>query len=303
MRDVDGTELNPSDLPIALYLNQRLVFDILAAYEDGFSRFTNIQTTSAGSSSSESSGGVELGLGNVFALFGIGGRVGSRSAQAQGETATEEIVYTPASLFARLRHDLRTDGLVREITGGADLESVQPGDFVEFVATLRKSALEEVMATFSELIPFFAGSEEQPEQPSGRRQRQRRRAEPDPKQDPNEQFVKLSRVLTASRSRDLLAEVRELNIVLTTEQDWFIDPTMNDIIDGRFRVFGKATRVIAAGEGKINLLRKTAFGKFPQVVAGLGEALSNIEGMSLPEAPETEIQGPAMQVIPVAMFT
>ena len=112
----------------------------------------------------------------------------------------------------------------------------------------------------------------------------------------------ISKVLTASSSRDLLAEIGELDIVLTTEQEWFIDQTMNDIIDGQFRVLGKATRVIVARDGKINLLRKTAFGKFPEVVAGLGQALNNIEGMSLPEAPETEIHGPAMQVIPVAMF-
>ena len=300
MRDGDGPELSASDLPIALYLNQRLVFDILAAYEDGFSRFTNIQTTSAGGSSNEVSAGAQLGLGNVFALVGIGGRVDRRSAQAHGETetATEDVVYTPASLFARLRRDLRSDGMVREITRAADLGSVRPGDFVEFVATLRRSALEEVMTTFSELLPFFDDSEEQPEQQSGRKQRQRRRSEP----SRNEQFAMMSKVLTASTSRDLLAEVGDLSIVLTTEQDWFIDPTMNDIIDGQFRVFGKATRVIPAGDGKINLLRKTAFGKFPEIVAGLGQALSNIEGMNLPETPETEIHGPAMQVIPVAMF-
>lgn len=299
MTDADPVELHASDLPIALYLNQRLVFDILAAYEDGFSRFTNIQTSSADAADSEASGGAQLGLGNVFALVGIGGGVGKRSARVQQQASNEEIVYTPASLFARLRRDLRNDGMVREITDATDLTVVDEGDFVEFVATLRRSALEEVMRTFSAMLPFLDLTEGQPAQQSRRKQREGRRNDP----TPNEQFATISEVLTASNSRDLIAEVNSVRIVLTTEQDWFIDPTMNDIIDGRFRIFGKATRVITSGDATINLLRKTAFGKFPEVVSGIGQALGNIEGMTLDEDNETEIHGPAMQVIPIAMFT
>ena len=48
-----------------------------------------------------------------------------------------------------------------------------------------------------------------------------------------------------------------MRFVLTTEQNYFIDATMNDVIDGTFRVFGKATRVIPGEkEGSINLLAK-----------------------------------------------
>ena len=53
MTNKEESQLVVTDLPIALYLNQQVTFDILAALEDGFSRFSTVETTSSGEKSTE----------------------------------------------------------------------------------------------------------------------------------------------------------------------------------------------------------------------------------------------------------
>ena len=47
--------------------------------------------------------------------------------------------------------------------------------------------------------------------------------------------------VTAAGSEDLVAECGVHRFVLTAEKPYFVDSTMNDVIDGTFRVFGKVT--------------------------------------------------------------
>ena len=90
---------------------------------------------------------------------------------------------------------------------------------------------------------------------------------------------------------------------MTTEPEYFIDPSMNDTIDGTFRVFGKTTRIIRDDTEGISLLRKTALGKFGAVVGELGSAMASMQSSGFAGPVETEIRGPAMQVIPIAIFS
>ena len=147
--------IESSDLPIALYLNQRMTFDILAALEDGFSHFTTMQTAFARESSTTMSGEAKLGVSNVFALLGVAFGGTRQTGQKRNESATKQIVHTPASLFARLRKDLHARRLVRSISNSSDLKLVQPGEFVEFEATLRKNPFVELLSAFSRLVPLM----------------------------------------------------------------------------------------------------------------------------------------------------
>ena len=136
MSDQGETQLVAADLPIALYLNQRLTFDVLASLENGFSRFSTVQTTSSGEKSAEMSGEAQIGVSNVFAILGVQFGVGGRGSQQEGETrsesTTKDVIHTPASLFAKLRKDLRSHCLVRDISGAEGLKAIHPSDFVEF---------------------------------------------------------------------------------------------------------------------------------------------------------------------------
>ncbi|MDE2861227.1 MAG: hypothetical protein OYI31_08790 [Chloroflexota bacterium] len=303
MPDKDENQFAAIDLPVALYLNQRLTFDVLAALKGGFSRLETVQTTSSGGTTTEVSGGAQLGISNIFALLRVqfGGRGSRQAEQLHTDSTTSEIIHTPASLFASARRDLYERGLVKEVSSSGELDAIQPGDFVEFRAALRRNPFVEFLSAFTEIVPLMEVFGEQVETKSSGRQRKQGRSA---NSEMLKQVKALLTLVTAKGSQDLIAEVGSVRFVLTTEQDYFIDPTMNDVIDGTFHVFGKVSRVIANdSEGTISLMRKTALGRFGTVVNQLGTAMTAVEGLGFEGSLETEINGPAIQVIPISIFS
>lgn len=311
MSDQKHSDLSAADLPITLYLNQRLTFDLLAILQGGFSSFSTVQTTLSGEKITDVQGKAQLGASNVFALLGVNfsGQGSRQVGQKKSESTTEEIVHTPASLFAQLRKELQGCELVRCVSSPSTLENIKPSDFVEFEATLRRSPLINILDAFLELMPLIGltdiESSKAVSQGSGGRSTKKRKAtqEQSEHQTTKKQIELIKSAVTAEGSQDFIAEMDCFRVVLTTEQDYFIDPSMNDIIDGTFRVFGKATRVIPDNAEKISLLRKTALGKFGNIVEELVQAIENIQECGFSESVETEISGPTMQVIPIAIFS
>ena len=93
--------------------------------------------------------------------------------------------------------------------------------------------------------------------------------------------------------------------VLTARLDFFSQGSALEIVDGEFRILGKVVRVVDSdSEEPINLLRKTTFGRFDkEVLNTLSEAFvgSESKGLRFPEL-ITEVEGPALQIIPIAIF-
>ena len=303
-------KLVATDLPITLYLNQRLTFDLLAVLQGGFTRLATVQTTSTGGTSTKASGEAQLGASNVFAFLGVKLRgQGSREAEEQqSESTTQDFVHTPASLFAQLRRDLQDRKLVRYVYSSSELTEIHPSDFVEFEATLRRSPLIEILDSVSQLMPLvkLASTGNQTGSQTGQRGK-RKPGKGQPRQDEfsamTNQIDLLRNAATADGSQDLVAELGSMRVVLTTDQDYFIDPSMNDSIDGTFRIFGKVTRVISDDNERISLLRKTALGKFGAISEGIAPMMDEMEESGFSGPVETEITGPTMQVIPIAIFS
>jgi hypothetical protein len=319
MADDDKPLLASRDVPAVLYLNQRLTFDLLASLEDGFSHFTTVQSSSSAKSTSEISGEGQLGVSNIFAFLGIsfGARTARRGEDTGGETSTAEIVHTPASLFARLRQALKERGVVKVLSDSLDQSIVNPGDFVEFEATLHRSPFVDVLRSISNLLPMFEGldgghSMSQSTSPGNANRRrqstqrsQQSQSEMSETRKWKQQVETVLRAVTAEGSEDFIAQTgNSQRFVLTAESGYFVDPTMNDVIDDTFCVFGKVTRVISRDSGdSVNLLRKTAIGKMGTVVEKMAEALEGLTGAGFEVGPiETEVKGPTMQIIPIAIF-
>lgn len=303
MSNLIEPQIKATDLPMALYLNQRLTFDLLAMLEGGFSNFATVQTTSSGTTETEFSGGAQLGLSNVFALLNmqLGGKGSRKAGHNVSESTTENIVHTPVSLFAQLRKDLHELELVRSVSDLSTLEKVRPSDFLEFEATLQRNQFLVQLSAFSELVPIMSAFEEPTASKGSRSRNQNRNAN----SVMLNQIKSLLSALTTGGSQDLVSKIGEIRVVITTEQQYFIDPTMNDTIDGTFRVFGKASRVIQGdGSESISLLRKAPLGQFKNLLPTIQEAMSQFtKELGYSGDSSTEIQGPAIQVIPIAIFS
>ncbi len=312
MPDNNLPELVATDLPLTLYLNQRFAFDLLAVLNGGLSRFSTVQTVSSDETATSSNRKAELGVSNVFAILGVG--FGAQSSQQGGQKSskskTEEIVHTPASLFARLRKDLEIRNLVRSLSPAENLDNLQPSTFVEFEATLRKNPLTDLLDTLPPLMGLASLADDDssqnintPNKKSGNK-RNRRNSH---KQNENSERIKqinlVKDAVTTEGSQYLIAEMNCLRIVLTTEINYFIDPSMNDIIDGTFRVFGKVTRVVSDESEKISLLGKSAVGKFGHITELLNPIMESMRDKGYSGPIECEISGPTMQVMPIAIFS
>lgn len=310
-KDTASTEedegLTAADLPVVQYLNQRLVFDLLAVLEDGFSNFKTIETQAAGRDAKESTVEGGLGVGHSFALLSLAVE-GSRTRNTETshrEVTMEERVHTPSSLFARLRNKLGSRNLVKEIVDVEDLSDVASGHFVEFQATLQRSQMIEMIEAFQSLAPTLGNVvENRNTGNSGSRRRTGHRASQRSETDSTIEMVNAMRsVLADTDAVDLVAAVGGMRFVLTVEQSYFNDPSMNEVLDGDFRVFGKVTRKLSSDSESILLFRRSALGKFGGFNAVLNDMNKQVSSAEFHGGvPDAEISGPALQIIPIAIF-
>lgn len=306
----DEPKLRATDLPIAIYLNHRLTFDLLAALEGGFAHFTTVQIDSSERSKREVAGEASFDTNSLLSLFGIklGGRASRQRDTDQTEKTTEEHIHTPVSLFARLRGELRARGLVEELTGCTHATDTAPGCFVEFEATLHRSGLVETLSSIDSIIQMahaFGQDVRPPASNSGKR-REHARTGKGSTDDLRKQIQLLIVAMTGPGSQDLLARTSDgSTLVITADTDHFIDKTMKDVLDGTFRVFGKVTRVVSDASGSINLLRSSPFGKIHsvnQAIINEIKRLPKVSDLGIGEV-EMEVKGPTVQVVPVAIFS
>jgi hypothetical protein len=153
-RTMELKSMEATDLCIPIYLNQQMVFDLLAVLEDGFYQLSTIREAGTDSESQRTGFGASIGVSNVFALLGIalkGEHGRERGSQDQTEVARER-VHTPTSLFSKLRLTLHDRSLLTTVQATEDVENLSSGHFVEFRAVLRKNPLVDTIEGFQRLI-------------------------------------------------------------------------------------------------------------------------------------------------------
>lgn len=305
--------MEATDLCVPIYLNQQIVFDLLAVLEDGFSQLAVVKTSATEEESKKSGIGGSIGVSNVFGLLGVsfGGERGREKEAKEQTEVSREKVHTPTSLFAKLRQIIDERKLLNKMQtqDQKDIEKLKGGQFVEFRAVLKKNPLVDTIEGFKQLMQMAVLL---PATGSGAQKggKQGKVAHP---QNSDQMAIKQLEVmlagLTQSNSLEIIGEmldIRGVKAVLSAKLDYFSDRNASEIIDGEFRVLGKVIRVIGVNsEDSIDLLRKTSFGRLgPSILKQLADSFEAVkEGdIKFPKL-VTEIKGPAIQIIPISIFT
>jgi len=286
--------------PLSFYLNQKFVFDILAILEDGFSEMQTLKKSSTIENEKERGVNGEIGLSNAFGFLGvsIGGQRKKNTKEGDLSESEFKKVHTPNSLFAKMREILFEKKLVRT----NDLLNAKPGEFVEFKATLRKNPIIDNLESYLSLFRLSFAFQDKSHS-------KEKRAEQAANKKMLEQFESLVNELKQGANIDLIGELvgkDKINSVLTIDNNYLNDPSLSDIADGEFTVFGKVIKVLSEdSDDKINLLRKTSLSKlnealFTQMFSGFQDLDSS--GITSAEFIK-EIESPAIQVIPISIFT
>lgn len=282
--------LNKEKLTIPIYLNTKIVFDMLATIEDGFSEVRNVQTSN--SKSKEEEANADIGVSNVFSLLQIGFTGNKKRASSDGQVITEEKTHTTVSLFQKLKSTLEENKYIKQ-----DTENLLEGDFVELQGILKPNPVIDLLVNFKEIIALSNVFSEN----KGNKSKSQKIME---NQTFNKQLEALINGLKGNGRKDIICQTDNMEIVVPTDENYFLNKSMCELTDGNYKILGKITKICESGE-TISLLRNTAFSKFK--LDKLTEFQDLLKDPSLskiidPKDIKTEIEGPTLMIIPIAIY-
>lgn len=284
-------KIDKSKLTIPIYLNTKIVFDMLATIEDGFSEVKNIQTSK--SKNREEDAEANIGMSNLFALFSVGLKGNLKSGNSSDQTIMEERTHTTVSLFQKLKADLEAAQLINR-----DIDTYKIGDFVEIQGNLKTNPLIEMLSALKELMALANLFSDKPKNNQSKKDKLMSDAKF------NAQIEGLINGLQAGGKKDIICEASGLKVVLPTDENYFLNNNMSEITDGNYKILGKVVQIYK-DSGEISLLRNTVFSKlqldkmkeFRDVFND--PALADFVGNG---GITTTIEAPVIMIIPIAIY-
>lgn len=283
-------EIEKNKLTIPIYLNTKIVFDMLATIEDGFAEVKNVQTSK--SKNRENDIETNIGSNNLFAFLNVGIHGNHKGNSSNGETVIEERTHTPVSLFQKLKGLLDNEKLINR-----DITNLSVGDFVEVQGTLKNNPVIDMLSGFKELMALAnLFTDNKP--------KNSRRDNLMANSKFNAQIDGLIKGLQADGKKDIICEANGMSVVLPTDENYFLNNNMSEVTDGNYKILGKVIR-ICIDDGEINLLRNTVFSKlqldkmeeFQKMFSD--PSLSQFVG---DDGIKTVITNPVIMIIPIAIY-
>lgn len=288
--------MNKHSLEIPLYLNQKIVFDLLASINDGFTQVTKLKTASAAESNLGGMIEADLGNKNIFALLGVKlkGKTDINHSREHNKEQEQEKIHTPSSLFNNLKGQLFKEKLVKRIEGKID--NIQPGEFIEISGILKINPLIRMMENMTRVLELATVMQNDG---TGKKTKQKNLED----KKTITQMEAFTNSLKANGMVDMICEMNGIKVVLPVYMDYFFNGNSSEIVDGKFKILGKVAKVCDQDE-KIDLLRNTSLSIFKESL--LEEMLSGFNADSNHDmnigALETNVQGPALLIIPIAIY-
>lgn len=263
---------------------------MLATIEDGFADVKNVQTSKNKNQVNDVE--TNIGTNNLFALLNIGVRGNHKGTSDNGETIIEERTHTPVSLFQQLKEQLENAKFINR-----DIDNLNIGDFVEVQGTLKNNPVIDMLSGFKEIINLanlFTDS------------KPKKNKKEDVLTDDkiNSQIDGLINGLQADGKKDIICEADKINIILPTDENYFLNNNMSEVTDGNYKVLGKVIKV-CMDDGEISLLRNTVFSKLQ--LDKMKEFQEFFSDPSLAQfvgegGIKTVISAPFIMVIPIAIY-
>jgi len=286
-----GEKIDKNKLTIPIYLNTKIVFDMLATIEDGFSEVKNIQTSK--SKNREEDAEANIGTSNLFALFSVGIKGNLKSGNSSDQTITEEKTHTTVSLFQKLKADLDAAKLINR-----NIDKYEIGDFVEIQGNLKTNPLIDMLSALKELMAL---ANLLSDKPKNNNQSKKDKLMSDAKF--NAQIEGLINGLQAGGKKDIICEASGLKVVLPTDENYFLNNNMSEITDGNYKILGKVVQIYK-DSGEISLLRNTVFSKLQLDKMKEFQAVFNDPALAdfVGNGGITTIEAPVIMITPIAIY-
>lgn len=288
-------------LIVPVYINEKIVLDMLAIMEDGFSMVSQVNYSDHKESSAnqkiEASASTSATILSKLLKINISGELSHAGSQEEGTNISKEKVHTNVSLLSKFRSFLLREKILKS---EFDVAQMQIGDFIEVEGELQKNPLINYLDIFVDVFRLADIFTDKP-QVGGKTQAKTQ------KQQENEtvrQIKSFAGELKHSGTIDFILSDAKGTVVLSAQEQYLANDNVSELLGGRFKVLGKVIAICRDETESINLLRKTTLSILPEAM--LSEMFS---GLQTEEAAQfnlpafvTEIAGPAIIVIPVAIY-
>lgn len=296
------SDINLDRLIVPVYINEKIVLDMLAIMEDGFSMVSQINYTEHKESNAMQK--VDAGLSTSATILSkllkidVSGSVSHSGTKGEDENIIKEKVHTNVSLLSKFRSFLMKQGILK---ADLDFSKIQVGDFIEVEGKLQKNPIINYMDKFADLLRMVNIFDENEKAQLGNKTQVKKQ-----KENENEIAKKIKLFtdeLKRSGTIDFILEDVKTTTVLSVQEQYLENDNISEIIGGHFKVLGKVISIYT-DEENIDLLRKTSLSILSEeLLKEMFAAFSgeNMKQFNLPEL-RTKIAAPAIIVIPIAIY-
>lgn len=296
-----GNGMKAAQLIVPVYINEKIVLDMLAIMEDGFSMVSQVSYSEhkEGSSTQRLEAGVSTSATILSKLLKINmsGELAHTGTSDQSENVSREKVHTNVSLLSKFRRFLVEEKFLKS---DFDVKKMQIGDFIEVEGELQKNPLINYMEIFVDIFRMANIFAEKP-QLGGKTQARNQRQQED---ETIRQIKSFAEELRHTGTIDFILTDQKGTVVLSAQEQYLSNDNISEILGGRFKVLGKVIAICRDETESIDLLRKTTLSVLSEnMIAEMFSGFKNDEAnqFNLPEL-KTKIKGPAVIVIPVAIY-
>ena len=296
-----GNNVNKNGLIIPVYINEKIVLDMLAIMEDGFSTVSQINYTEHieknSSKKLEAEASTSATILSKLLKIDVSGGISQTDNDGKDTNVVKEKVHTNVSLLSKFRNFLFDEKILKS---ELDFSKIEVGDFIEVEGELKKNPLIDYMDIFVDIFRLVDIFTEEPQ--LGNKNQVKNQKQQDSKIV--KQIKSFSEELNHSGTIDFILSDEKGTVVLSVQEQYLANDNVSEILGGHFKVLGKVISICKNENEHIDLLRKTTLSvlseeMLEEIVSGF--KISDTEQFNLPEL-VTKIKGPAAIVIPVAIY-
>lgn len=296
-----NTKNKANSLIIPIYINEKIVLDMLAILEDGFSKVSQVNYAENLENKKDQnmgiSGGTTATLLSRLLKIDITAGASHESSSEVSNTISKEKIHTNVSLLSKFRGFLENEEILKK---DFTVEDINIGDFIELEGELEKNPLINCLEIIKDVLRLSDTLTDKPK--LGERNKEKGKKQEDSTM--LKQIEAITGDLKHSGTIDFILTDSACTAVLSAQEQYLANDNISEILGGRFKVLGKVISICRNEEDSIDLLRKTTLSVFPENM--LDELVSGfrseeIEQFHFPEM-VTKIAGPAVMIIPVAIY-
>lgn len=297
-------KIDKKQLIIPVYLNERIVLDMLAIIEDGFSmvsEVTNVHDTGKDNSVKASgSGSTSVVLSRLLKIQ-LGGEAKLESKEQQSDQRKFEKFHTNVSLFSKFKDCLNNEKILTcSCEEELDISNVSTGDFIEISGELQKNPM---IDFFEKIIDVFKMADVFADEPTVGKKKQVHQNQAND-QKILRQIKGFLEELKTSGTIDFIVENKKATVILSAQDQYLQNDNVSELIGGQFKVLGKVIKIAKDENDSIDLLRKTTLGILDD--SSMEDILSVFKGdelkqYKLPDV-KSKINSPALIIIPLAIY-